>query len=164
MPGEGLGHTNISQHEIRLEPGSKVVKSAPYRCNPKIRKEISKQVQDVLDQGIIQPSESHFSSPVVMVTKPDGYRFCIDYRAVNKITIADRHPIGRVDDSLDSLSKASMFSKIDLQSWFWQQEIHPNSRHLTAFCCHKGLFEFRHLPFGLKNSPSSFARLMQVCS
>ena len=94
MPGEGLGHTNFSQHEIRLEPGSKVVKSAPYRCNPKIRKEISKQVVEMLDQGIIQPSESHFSSPVVMVTKPDGYRFCVDYRALNKITIADRHPIG----------------------------------------------------------------------
>ena len=63
---------------------------------------------------------------------------------------------------MDSLSKASIFSKIDLQSGFWQQEIHPNSRHLTAFCCHEGLFELRHLPFGLKNSPSSFARLMQV--
>ena len=154
--------TSISQHEIRLKPGSKVVKSAPYRCNPKIRKEISKQVQEMLDQGIIQPSESHFSSLVFMVTKPNGYRFCVDYRAINKITIVDRHPIGRVDDSLDSFSKASIFSKIDLQSGFCQQEIHPNSRHFTAFCFHEGLFKFRCLPFGLKNSPSNFARLIRL--
>ena len=164
LPGQSLGHTSIIKHQIKLLPGSKVVKTAPYRCNPKMREEISKQVQDMLDQGIIKPSESPFSSPVVLVKKPDNtLRFCVDFRRLNAITAPDCHPIGRVDDSLDSLGsvKAKIFSKIDL-SGFLQMELHPDSKPLTAFCCYEGLYEFQRLPFGLGNSPSSFARLMQI--
>ena len=165
LPGQSLGHTSIIKHQIKLLPGSKVVKTAPYRCNPKMREEISKQVQDMLDQGIVKPSESPFSSPVVLVKKPDNtLRFCVDFRRLNAITVPDCHPTGRVDDSLDSLGsvKAKIFSKIDLLSGFWQMELHPDSKPLTAFCCHEGLYEFERLPFGLRNSPSSFARLMQI--
>ena len=164
MPGQGLGHTNVLKHTVRLMPGSKIIKTAPYRCNPKVREEISKQIQEMLDQGIIRPSESPYASPVVMVTKQDGsLRFCVDFRKLNAQTIADCHPIGRIDDSLDSLgnARARYFSKVDLLSGFWQMELDEDSKHLTAFCCHEGLYEFERLPFGMKNSPSSFARLMQ---
>ena len=114
MPGQGLGHTNVLKHAIRLMPGSKIIKTAPYRCNPKVREEISKQIQDMLDQGIIKPSESPYASPVVMVTKQDGtLRFCVDFYKLNAQTIADCHdPIGCIDDSLDSLEKT--FIKVTL--------------------------------------------------
>ena len=159
-----MGHTNVLKHTIRLMPGSKIIKTAPYRCNPKVREEISKQIQEMLDQGIIRPSESPYASPVVMVTKQDGsLRFCVHFRKLNAQTIADCHPMGRIDDSLDSLgnARARYFSKVDLLSGFWQMELDEDSKHLTAFCCHEGLYEFERLPFGMKNSPSSFARLMQ---
>ena len=84
--------------------GSKIIKTAAYRCNPKVREEILQQVHDMLDQGIIRPSESLYASPVVMVPKQDGtLRFYVDFRKLNAQIIADCHPIGHIDDSLDSL-------------------------------------------------------------
>ena len=90
LPGHGLGHTNVLKHTIRLMPGSMIIKTAPYRYNPKVREEISKQAQDMLDQGSIRPSESPYASPVVMVTKQDGtLHFCVDFCKLNAQTIAD---------------------------------------------------------------------------
>ena len=162
-PGQDLGHTDILNHDIKLVPDSKVFRSQPYRSNPKIREEISKQVQDMLHKGIISPSNSPYSSPVVMVRKPDGsFRFCVDFRKLNSITVDDCHPLVRVDDSLESLGSADAkyFSTMDLESGFWQLPLEQDTKPLSAFITHDGLYQFERMPFGLKNAPATFSRLM----
>ena len=162
-PGKELGYTHVLEHKVTLKTDSQPFRSAPYRSNPRIREEISKQVKDMSKKGIIRPSCSPYASPVVMVRKSDDtWRFCVDYRMLNLYTVPDSHPISRVDDSLESLgsSKATYFSTLDLQSGYWQIAMEEKSKPLTAFVTHDGLYEFERMPFGLRNAPSTFARLI----
>ena len=115
----------------------------------------------MLATGVIEASESPWSSPVVLVTKKEGLvRFCIDYRKLNDITIKDSYPLPRIDDCLDSLRGSQWFSTLDLASGYWQMEMHPDDKEKTAFACQSGLFQFNVMPFGLTNAPSSFEQLM----
>jgi hypothetical protein len=158
-----LGCTNVMQFEIELKDDAAPFKARPYRSNPHVRQEIRRQVQDMLDKDIIEPSTSNFGSPVLLVPKPDGsYRFCIDYRKLNSMTKTDCHPIARADDCLESLgaSGAKFFSSLDLESGYWQVPVHPNSRPYTAFVTHDGLYQCKRMSFGLVNAPSVFSRLM----
>ncbi len=114
------------------------------------------------NSGVIRPSNSPWSSPVVLVRKKDGsHRFCVDYREVNSVTKKDKFPLPRVDDLLDQLGETKYFSSLDLASGYWQIKVHPDSRSKTAFVTHQGLYEFSVMPFGLTNAPSVFQRLMQ---
>ena len=107
--------------------------------------------------GVIQPSNSPWASPVVLVRKKDGsHRFCVDYRDVNAVTKKDKFPLPRVDDLLDQLGEAQYFSTLDVASGYWQIRVHPESQPKTAFVTHQGLHEFRVMPFGLTNAPSVF--------
>ena len=148
---------------MKIETGEASPKKQPPRRMPfAVRQEVAKQLKNMQQNGVIQPSHSPWSSPVVMVRKKDGsHRFCVDYRGLNAVTKADTFPLPRIDDLLDQLSKAKYFSTLDLASGFWQIRMEPHSQEKTAFVTPQGLFEFRVMPFGLTNAPAVFQRLMQ---
>ena len=129
-----------------------------YRAPLTKRQEISKAIDEMLAQGIIQPSCSPWASPVTLVPKPDGStRFCVDYRKLNQ---KDRWPLPLCADVLDAMQGSTIFSTMDLKSGFHQIPVAPADREKTAFICHRGLFEFTRMPFGLANGPSHFQRVM----
>ena len=127
-----------------------------------VRREVATQLRNIQKTGVVRPSASAWSSPVVMVKKKDGtQRFCVDYRALNAVTKADTFPLPRIDDLLDQLGNSRFFTTLDLASGYWQIRLSQSSREKTAFAVPHGLFEFQVMPFGLTNAPAVFQRLMQ---
>lgn len=121
------------------------------------------EVQKMLAAGVIVPSNSPWTSPVVLVNKKDGSkRFCVDYRKLNDVTQKDVYPLPRTEEVLDELGKAQWFSKLDLKSGYWQIVVDPADRQKTAFITRDGLFEFIVMPFGLTAAPATFQRLMDT--
>lgn len=149
------------QHPVDLEPGAAPFYKRIYRMSEAELAELRKQLDELLSKGFIQPSASPWGSPILFVKKKDGsMRLCVDYRALNKLTIKNRYPLPRIDDLLDRLHGAKYFSKLDLASGYWQIPVKPDDVPKTAFRSRYGHYEFTVMPFGLCNAPATFQRMM----
>jgi hypothetical protein len=159
-----LGHTKLNQHYIRLT-SDVPFKEAPRRVPPAMVEEVRQHLKEMLDLGVIRKSESAYSSGVVLVRKKDGrIRFCIDLRRLNNLTVKDAYALPRIDETLDTLSGAQWFSKLDLRSGYWQVELAEEDKHKTAFSVgNLGFYECNRMPMGLSNAPATFQRLMETC-
>jgi hypothetical protein len=149
-------------HRIIIEPNQHPPSKAPYRMSRMELEELKKQIDELIDKGFIRPSQSPYGAPVLFVKKKDGsMRLCVDYRALNKITVKNKYPLPRVEDLIDQLQGATVFSKIDLRSGYHQIRIDEDDIDKTAFRTRYGHYEFLVLPFGLTNAPATFMELMQ---
>ena len=161
-PLEGrLRQTRTVQHEIKTVP-HKPFRIAPYPCSEKKRAIIEEQVQEMLAEGIIEPSCSPYSSPVVLQPKKDGkMRFCVDYSRINQFTVDTSQCIPTIHIAVKDIGNAKVFSSLDLKSGYWQVAMDPDSIKYTAFATHSGgCYQFRVMPFGLKGAPGTFQLLM----
>ena len=160
---EDLGYTETVKHKIRTVDDEPVCQ--PYRrIPPNQYQEVREHIKKLLDRNIIRESYSPFASPIVLVRKKNGsLRLCVDYRKLNEKTVKDAFPLPRIEESITSITDAKWFSTLDLASGFNQVAMDTEDRPKTAFSCPFGLFEYNRMPFGLKNAPSTFSRLMQRC-
>jgi hypothetical protein len=157
----GLPPERSVDHRIELEPGAKPTSRPDYKKSLPEYDEMQRQINQMLENGEIQPSVSPYGSPVLFVKKQDGsLRMCIDYRALNKQTVKNRYPLPRIEEMLDRLGKAKYFTKLDLTSGYYQIRIAEEDIYKTAFSTRYGHYEFLVMPFGLTNAPATFQTLM----
>ena len=158
-----LGQVHSTAHRIDLIPGQTPVHCQPYRAGPNARALESTEIQRMLQAKVIEPTTSEWASPIVLVAKPDGStRFCVDYRRLNAITVRDSYPLPRMDECIDSLGDANIFTTLDCNSGYWQIPVRPEDREKTTFTSHEGLYRFLRMPFGLRNAPATFQRFVDI--
>lgn len=165
VEGETLTFTNKTKHRIRTTDDNPV-HAKSYRFPFVHKEEVRQQINSMLEQGIIQPSISAWSAPIWIVPKKADasnkvkWRLVVDFRKLNEKTIDDKYPIPNITDILDKLGKCQYFTTLDLASGFYQVQMHPDDIHKTGFTVENGHYEFLRMPMGLKNSPSTFQRVM----
>ena len=156
-----MGVTSLVEHEINTQ-GAMPIKQYARRVPHAMKGKVKDLVEEMLRKDVIQSTHSPWASPIVLVAKKDGStRFCVDYRRLNAVTKPDVFPLPRIDDCLDVLEGVRYFSTLDLDSGFWQVKMQEESAEKTAFATHCVTFEFKVMPFGLINAPSTFQRLME---
>ena len=155
------GKTTLGVHHISLQPNTRPIQCTPYRLSPEKAAILKHQLTELLQLGIIEESFSPWASPVVMVPKADStLRLCTDFRKVNSVTIADPFPLPRVEDLLDRIGKAKYLTKLDMTRGYWQVPLDDVSVPVSAFVTPFGHFQWRYMPFGLRNAPASFSRIV----
>jgi Reverse transcriptase (RNA-dependent DNA polymerase) len=157
----GLPPEREIEFTIDLVPGTGPISIAPYRMSPTELVELKKQVEDLLTKQFVRPSVSPWGAPVLLVKKKDGtMRLCVDYRQLNKMTIKNKYPLPRIDDLMDQLVGACIFSKIDLRSGYHQIRVKQEDISKTAFRTRYGHYEYLVMPFGVTNAPGVFMEYM----
>jgi len=158
-----LGSIKATDHRIELKPGSKPVRLNPYQMGPRTRELIKAQVDRIPKLEVIEPRQSEWDSPGVLISKPDGSpRFFIDYRQLNERRVRDSYPLPRMDDCLDSSGDAHFFSTLDCNAGYLQMPLAEQDKTKTAFTCHCGTYQCTRLPFRLCNAPATFQRAIDM--
>uniref|UniRef100_A0A3B1IW77 Gypsy retrotransposon integrase-like protein 1 n=1 Tax=Astyanax mexicanus TaxID=7994 RepID=A0A3B1IW77_ASTMX len=154
--------TTVVQHDVKVT-SSVPVKQHPYRTNVAKRAIMKSEVDYLVEHGFAKPSSSPWSSPCVLVPKPDGsHRFCTDYRKVNAVTVADSYPLPRMDDCIDNIGAAHFVTKLDLLKGYWQVPLTPEASDISAFVTPDDFLQYTVMPFGFKNAPATFQRLINI--
>lgn len=160
-----IGHCTLLKHRIRLEGDPMPVRHKAYPLDPRRKAEVEKQLEKLINNDIIEESCSPWAAPILMVGKKDGgSRFCVDYRSLNKLIKFDGYPVPDINEYIQSFGAStnfpSWYSTLDLESGFFQLDLEEESKELTAFVTHMGLYQFKRVPMGLKSSSPLFQRTM----
>ena len=152
--------TDKIYHDVIVED-SKPITQHPYRMNPLKQKYRQDEVKYLLENDFIEPSQSNYSSPCILVPKSNGtYRMCTDYRKMNSVTKTDSFPVPRIDDCIDKVGNSKYVTKFDLLKRSWQVPLTDRAKEVSAFATPNGLYQCKVMPFGMKNSPATFQRLV----
>ena len=152
-----------TEHRIGLVSDALPIASRPYRAGPKAREAEQTEVNRMLESGVIEPAQSAWASPMVLVPKPDGsLRFCVDYLRLNPVTIRDSYPLPLMDECIDSLGDATLFITLDCNSGYWQITVSKKDQDKTSFVCHAGMYRYKRILFGLTNAPATFQRIRDI--
>ena len=152
--------TNLIEHDVDVGD-SAPIKQQPYRVSPMKKELLDKEVQYMLKNDIIEESQSNWSSPCILVPKHDGgFRFCTDFRKVNDKTKSDSFPIPRIADCIDQIGNAKFVSTFDMLKGYWQVPLTQLAREISAFVTPTGLYQYKVMPFGMKNAPATFQRMV----
>ena len=152
--------TNLIEHDVDVGD-SAPIKQHPYRVSPMKKELLDKEVQYMLKNDIIEESQSNWSSPCILVPKHDsGFRFCTDFRKVNDKTKSDSFPIPRIADCIDQIGNAKLVSTFDMLKGYWQVPLTQRAREISAFVTPSGLYQYKVMPFGMKNAPATFQRMV----
>jgi len=155
------GKTSLSTHHIALVSDTKPISLSPYRLHPEKAELVQNEIDEMLRMDIITHSDSPWASPIVIVPKPDGsIRLCVDYRRVNSLTVPDPFPLLCVEVLVDKLGQANYLTKVDMTRGYWQVPLDDASIPVSAFVTPTGHFQWRYMPFGLRNAPATFSRLV----
>ena len=152
--------TNLIEHDVDVGDYAPI-KQHPYRVSPMKKELLDKEVQYMLENDIIEESQSNWSSPCILVPKHDGgFRFCTDFRKVNDKTKSDSFPIPRIADCIDQIGNAKFVSTFDMLKGYWQVPLTQRAREISAFVTPSGLYQYKVMPFGMKNAPATFQRMV----
>jgi len=158
------GLTVMAKHDINTGD-AKPVKQRPYRLPEAAKKEVDRQIKTMIKNNVIEESRSPWCSPIILVKKKGDkgktdFRFCVDFRKLNSLTVKDAYTLPRIDETIDALGGSWYFTPLDCSGGFWQVPMDEKDREKTAFCANSKLYQFKVMPFGLCNAPSTFQRLM----
>ncbi|GFS58056.1 retrovirus-related Pol polyprotein from transposon 297 [Trichonephila clavipes] len=153
--------TNILEHHINT--GNSPISVPPYRMSPVKKEILRKEIEDLLEKDKIEECESPYGAPVVLIPKPNNqFHLCINYRKLTEVMVPDTYILPRMDDLLQEAKHTAYISTIDLKSGYHQVNVNPADREKTAFVCPFGTYQFKRMPYGLKNAPATFQRLIDI--
>jgi hypothetical protein len=168
LPGDRLGYTDLVKHSIQLQADTEPINVRQFKIPHHLRSEVERQVEQLLEDNIIRESDSPFNNPIFLVKKkgtaekPIQHRMVVDFRALNKKSVAPVFPLPAISDLFDLLGRARVFSTIDVKNGYHQMALDANSSPFTAFSCGANHYEFIRLAFGLKSGPAAFQKLMNT--